>query len=492
LTPFVLHQLGIERYGIWVLITSLIGSYGMLDFGFRAGVNQSLIRSISASDFARASRVLSSALFALSSVGIVGLIVTAGAALFVPPALDIPIGARTEALYCILVVGFAASLQIAASPFASVFVAIQRFDIFNLIGISMRLLSALGVVISLELGYGLVGVAAATAGTTALGCILRYIVATKMAPQLRISRRHFSVQELRVIATFGLWNFLITISEYGYLHLLPVLIALYMPVSAVGHYALAAGLWQHLQNLLQPIGRVIYPAAAELHVQGDSKRLYRLYRDGTRLMLLVAISLVTVAFIWADDFYRMWIGEQYLSGDPFVSVSTLLRVLLIATVLAASANFASQILLAAGHIRQLAILKFCSISTTLLLSAMIMGKLGLIALPVSVVLAVAIFDFVAVPAILWKVAGLNIGFFSRVGRFPILLTAPLLALILLVWRLVWAPQTWLDLILQGAVAAFIIVAVVYYIGITAVERRQILLDPARKVLSRIWFTNGFK
>src|ERR1035441_8232771 len=38
LSPYVIHHLGDERYGIWALVFSLVDYYGLVDFGFRSAV----------------------------------------------------------------------------------------------------------------------------------------------------------------------------------------------------------------------------------------------------------------------------------------------------------------------------------------------------------------------------------------------------------------------------------------------------------------------
>ena len=66
LTPFVLHELGSARYGIWILTSSIIGYYGLLDLGFRAGVTQYLTRYLGDRRLrARPASVMSSAVAVL-------------------------------------------------------------------------------------------------------------------------------------------------------------------------------------------------------------------------------------------------------------------------------------------------------------------------------------------------------------------------------------------------------------------------------------------
>ena len=47
----MLHALGTARYGIWILTSSIIGYYGLLDLGFRAGVTQYLTRYLAVGDY---------------------------------------------------------------------------------------------------------------------------------------------------------------------------------------------------------------------------------------------------------------------------------------------------------------------------------------------------------------------------------------------------------------------------------------------------------
>ena len=80
LTPFVLRELGPARYGVWILTSSIIGYYGLLDIGFRGGVTQFLTRYIAVGDYPKASECISSAVAVLASLGCLmfGLSIGAG------------------------------------------------------------------------------------------------------------------------------------------------------------------------------------------------------------------------------------------------------------------------------------------------------------------------------------------------------------------------------------------------------------------------------
>ena len=57
-----------------------------------------------------------------------------------------------------------------------------------------------------------------------------------------------------------------------------MLIGAFMPIAAVGYYALATGLSRQVNSILSPVPQVVYPAAAELHAQNDLGRLSTRWR----------------------------------------------------------------------------------------------------------------------------------------------------------------------------------------------------------------------
>src|SRR5437016_9106321 len=76
LSPFILHRLGDSAFGIWVLIFSVTGYYGLFDLGIRSSVVRYVSKAKATNDPDYASRVVSTSLLAYSCVGIVTFLVT--------------------------------------------------------------------------------------------------------------------------------------------------------------------------------------------------------------------------------------------------------------------------------------------------------------------------------------------------------------------------------------------------------------------------------
>jgi O-antigen/teichoic acid export membrane protein len=482
LTPFVLHELGTARYGIWILTSSIIGYYGFLDLGFRAGVTQYLTRYLGMGDHVKASECISSAVAVLASLGAVMFGLSLGAAYLAPHVFDLPRGMEREAFWCVLIVGGSTAIQFALNPFTSVFVATQRFDLANVIGVTTRLLTAGGIVIALKTGQGLIGVAAATCTASAVDYVVRWRVARRLVPQIEVSWRRSSVERVREIGAFGAWNSLISVNAFVYQHVPNLLIGSLMPIAAVGHYALATGLARQINSVLTPVPQVLYPAATELHARGDRSGLERLYHDGSRLMLLVMVSVVLVAGLWAEDFYRLWIGEKYLGGAPFQSVALLFQILLISVFTDNSSSIASQILTGAGRVRTVAMALICGSVLNVTMSLVLIRRYGLAGVAVATVIASVVIDLIAMPLLLQRLLGLSVvSYLRRACTRPLAVAALQGVLFVSIRRLTGRPDHWLQLISQGILAGIGSAVIVLGLGVAAAERQRFLIEPIRRL-----------
>jgi O-antigen/teichoic acid export membrane protein len=484
LTPFILHTLGVARYGIWTITASIVGYYGLLDIGVRAGICQYLVRYIAARDYEKAAESLTTAVGTLCALGLVFVALSLGAALLAPSVFDFPEASQHEAFWCILIVGCSASFQFPLSAFPAVFQAKQRFDLANLIGVVTRLLTAIVIVVVLKLDGGLIGLSAATCGMSLLDYTVRAVVALRLVPELRGTGAGFRLERLREIASFGAWNFLMSINSYVFTHVPNILIGWYMPIAAVGHYALGMGLSRQVNSVLAPVGQVMYPAAAELHVQSDHAGLRRLYHDGSRLMMLVAFPTILAAAIFATDFYRLWIGEKFLSESPFHSVALIFRILMLAIGISYLSSIGQQILISAGHVRQVAMALVSASMLTILLSVNLIGPFGLAGVASAVVVGAIAGDLIAMPILLSRLLGLSVMDYIR-EACPRPFAAGLLQA---VWLesvlLAGAADTWLKFALKGIVAVLGCAAIAALIGITREERQRFLFLPLRRLWHR--------
>src|ERR1700736_6680881 len=76
LSPFILHRLGDTAFGIWVLIFSVTGYYGIFDFGIRSSIIRYVSKYTATRDVAEVSRLISTSMFTYTCVGALSMLIT--------------------------------------------------------------------------------------------------------------------------------------------------------------------------------------------------------------------------------------------------------------------------------------------------------------------------------------------------------------------------------------------------------------------------------
>src|SRR2546421_6613176 len=148
LTPYLLRSLGATRYGVWTLAMGLTGYYGLLDLGISSGIAQYLTRYLAEKDFDRVNRTASTGFVALVACGTLIFVCSLGVALNAFSLFHIPANLHREVALVVTVTGLSIALQFAFFTYSAVFMAVQRFDLSNVIGIATRLISAAAIVFS--------------------------------------------------------------------------------------------------------------------------------------------------------------------------------------------------------------------------------------------------------------------------------------------------------------------------------------------------------
>src|SRR5579883_2495853 len=69
LSPFMIHRLGAEQYGLWALANAFVGYYSLLDLGLSGAVFTHMSRALGAQDHDSATNIYATGLSAFSALG---------------------------------------------------------------------------------------------------------------------------------------------------------------------------------------------------------------------------------------------------------------------------------------------------------------------------------------------------------------------------------------------------------------------------------------
>src|SRR3982074_1065119 len=105
LSPFILHHLGDTAFGVWVLIFSVTGYYGLFDLGIRSSVIRYVSKYTATGDSEKLTHFVSTALFSYTCIGLLTMALTATLSSSVEHLFKIPHEMHSQARLLLLMVG---------------------------------------------------------------------------------------------------------------------------------------------------------------------------------------------------------------------------------------------------------------------------------------------------------------------------------------------------------------------------------------------------
>ncbi len=439
MTPFIVTQLGTVAYGLWILIVSLTGYYGLMDVGVRGAVSQYVTRYWTQNDMSSVNKTLSSAVIMLSGIALLILGISVLAAEFAPTYLqDSGHGTSDQqsinpqmvqdSYWVILITGLSAALALPLSAFGTATFARRRFDISNGIVIGERLLSAGLLYYVLTEGHGLLGLAIVNASTITLANIVRVVLAYQLLPGLHIKLRSFSTAACKELSKFGVASFLASVADRLIYTTDVVIIGFALPVTTaiaatyVTHYELSSKLIPYFLQMINAVVWTLTPYAIACDARGDRPALQRLWLKGSRGMFLLTGLIAGGLMFMGRDFLSLWApaghasGEGIIPGETLMSGTSILVLLALATLLRTNMAVGRQILFGMREVNIVAKVSLAEAICNLLLSLILIRYYGLFGVILGTLIPTVVFQLWILPHFLMR--RLSVSFWQTYAIVP--------------------------------------------------------------------------
>src|SRR5436309_981932 len=131
LSPFILHRLGDVAYGIWVLIFSITGYYGLFDLGIRSSIVRYASKFAATDSKEELAKLINTSLFTYGGVGALSLLITIVLFVYVDNIFKVPAELHAAARWLLLMVGASVAFGFPLGVFGGFLDGLQRFDVNN-------------------------------------------------------------------------------------------------------------------------------------------------------------------------------------------------------------------------------------------------------------------------------------------------------------------------------------------------------------------------
>lgn len=324
ITPYIVHKLGVETYGVWALVLTLAGWLVYIDLGLHLGVSRQVGRSGERGDIDGFARLFCTVAWIYLAVAAVFL---AGGYFMLSSLLNRFVGVAdpfaAQALYLMFVMQV---VMVGYRLLNHVEAGLQRISessrTSGVIGIAQAALAVLAV--ALDLGMRGLAAAYALSSLAFLGAFLLRVRRAPVGPHGFPMTLRFSSFDRALARDLFSYGSVLYISQVLYYVLLNDRLYLgYVraPLELVAAYHLGSAMIGKGAALMHSLSLSLYPASAALASRDDRARLAELACRGFKMHVLAGTSLFVFAAMFADWFFILWMGEPVPAG---VAVARLL------------------------------------------------------------------------------------------------------------------------------------------------------------------------
>jgi O-antigen/teichoic acid export membrane protein len=467
MSPFLVRRLGDAVYGVWVLLGSLAGYLGLLDFGLIPSMVKYVAEHRARADQQAINRLMTVGLVIYSLMGLISLVVSLIIAFTFNDIFHTPIDNQTAA-----VIVFVAGINLAITFPSSVFVGLirgyQRYDI-DARATSILIVARNLLIVPLILrGHGILTVSLVTFffDMARLAYLIRK--AYQLNPEIRFARAYFDRAQLRQLFGFSVFVFIIIVSKHLIFYTDSIVIGIFLSTAAVTAYFIASRLVIYLLVLVSEMVGVLAPRASELDADNNTEGIKELLVVSTKYMLLTALPAATVFFVMGENFITLWMGEA------FASSAQILTILTIAILSHLMLMPSETILLGMGRHRVIARLMIAQALANLVLSLALVRTLGIRGVALGTLAPMVFFMFAGLFIYYRYHFHVSLGeYLRRSVPAPVLAQIPFIAAIFLLKR--YLPPTSLAMFFIEVALAFIPYgALAFFFFLNSAERRPFL------------------
>lgn len=468
LFPFIVSHVGKEVYGAYLLVTTFVGYFGVLDFGVGTAIAKYIAEAMGSNNSEKAGKIINTSLFFYSIIGAVSAISLLALSFFVGRLFAIgPQEAQT--MRHLFWAAAAASLFIwPGRTFEGVLYGMQRFDWLAINNMAAAVLTAVSAYFIFTNGLGMVWFLALSYFFIIARYVVSYIVFKCQAAKIPVGVPYFDKETSKTIFSFSLFLFLSSLLSLFIFNFDSFVIGTLASVSAVTLYGVGYSLQNGFRAINSLMGGPLFAASAALEGSGEEAKQKELLFKGTKYMTMVFTPAVIITIIFAKIFINNWMGSDF--SESVLPAQILIAFWLFNGTLQVGSGLAT----AKGYVRVFFKIDLLNALLNVGLSLVLVKPLGILGVVLGTTLPMVLINF---PLSLYHILKiLKVGFLEffnsaikkNLGIYLFSVIVSVLALG------IFQPVNVLLTIVQMCAVYAIVVLVSFYVFLSAQERKEIL------------------
>ncbi len=308
-TPPLVHELGLARWGIFTLALSMVGIFGIFDFGIGRAITRSVADAIGAGRPDDAADAAWTGIVIITLLGVGGGVAMAACAHWLAyDVLTIAPSLREQVVFSLYVLSLSVPLVILNAALWGIMAAFQRFQAANLINIPIMAFYYIGPLLILMVFDSLAAVIAVLVACRVVMTIAYWILAFRAMPSLRTAS--FRMVAVRPVLSLGGWMMVSNLVQPMLLYLDRFIIASMLSVVASAYYSTPYDLVVRIWVIPIAVMNTAFPALTA-SLRGNPLGAGNLFRRcGLSILGLVYVPCL-LATAFGPWLLQLWLGAEF-------------------------------------------------------------------------------------------------------------------------------------------------------------------------------------
>jgi len=318
--PLLTRWLGIETFGLWLICSTLLGLFGLLDFGLKETAITFIPKFLARNDAEGLESHIRSLFFLNLVIGLCSSILLFGVAKYA--AIDVfgvspDNAADTISAFRILAVGILPSLAI--NILSAIAMGYQQFHLSSALIVGRNILTTLGTLCFAALTGHLAPVIVFSVCASWFFLVVGLIGLHRVIPMRELFRLP-SFEDFREVFSFGSLSFLANLSLLAMGVFDKIFIGALLGPMAVAFYSVPLSLVAKLEQVLVKFAQAILPRFSEVSAQGDGvsggrNNIYDLSFSAT---VFISIGLGVGLIVLSEPLLTLWMGVDFCENSVWI------------------------------------------------------------------------------------------------------------------------------------------------------------------------------
>jgi O-antigen/teichoic acid export membrane protein len=446
ITPFLIHKLGDSHYGLWILINSVIGYYGLLDLGIASSINRYVAKYTAINDDKNLNSFVNTVLLLFVIICVISIIASLALSLFLANMFTLSESDTHLFSRLIVIVGVAFAISFPTGIFNVLIRAIQRYDIANAINIFCFVAQTFIVVYFLSRGGGLIAFGLIVLAVKIASGLLSLYFALRAVPILKIDLRLARRNKIKTIFEYSLFTFIWGISDRLKFDSASIIIGAFASTGSITYYSIGTRLMSSYSEAIDTICSVTKPVFSSMESLNQTKSIGELLIKGTRYSSIVSIFLGISLIIYGKPFIELWVGKGYESSYNVVLI------LVIPFILANLQSMSASVAYGIGKHRFFALISLLEGIITLCLNIILLQYYGIYGIAIGTAIPMSIKVLFIQPIYICRVVGVKLSTYISKGFALQILIGIIYGVVFHFANMVFYPSNFLILSLSASIS----------------------------------------